>query len=241
LVGAARVYSTLRLIVFAGSSSSAPRRPPAVTAAPPVASSSAPTVSSAPQIEDFTPPEPKADDPYPGYYQLPSGTWAAHDPAYYQAHYTKWKRAYDAHVRALERGAKGFEAYDAERAQEVDGEAERARARVEVQEREERKALTTGAQGEPAAPRMNVQGAKLGKQARSRHQLTTLLTEAYSNREMLEERIAQGKRNRKEAGMKYGGCRRVLLRLHADAYTGTIQGSERCLCPWGVGAWRCIQ
>lgn len=40
--------------------------------------------------------------------------------------------------------------------------------------------------------------------ARSRHQLATLLHEAYQNKEMLEERIAEGKRNRKEAGNKYG-------------------------------------
>jgi hypothetical protein len=31
-----------------------------------------------------------------------------------------------------------------------------------------------------------------------------MLTEAYTNREALEEKIAQGKRNRKEAGNKYG-------------------------------------
>jgi hypothetical protein len=42
--------------------------------------------------------------------------------------------------------------------------------------------------------------------ARSRHQLSTLLKEAYENREALEERIAMGKRNRKEAGNKYGEC-----------------------------------
>ena len=42
--------------------------------------------------------------------------------------------------------------------------------------------------------------------ARSRHQLSTLLKEAYENREALEEQIAQGKRNRKEAGNKYGSC-----------------------------------
>ena len=48
------------------------------------------------------------------------------------------------------------------------------------------------------------QGAALGGRARSRHQLSTLLTEAYQNRESLEEKIAQGRRNRKEAGNKYG-------------------------------------
>lgn len=31
-----------------------------------------------------------------------------------------------------------------------------------------------------------------------------MLKEAYENREALEDRIAQGKRNRKEAGNKYG-------------------------------------
>jgi proline-rich protein PRCC len=31
-----------------------------------------------------------------------------------------------------------------------------------------------------------------------------LLNEAYENREALEEKIAEGRRNRKEAGNKYG-------------------------------------
>ncbi|KAG9313349.1 mitotic checkpoint regulator, MAD2B-interacting-domain-containing protein [Chiua virens] len=91
----------------------------------------------------------------------------------------------------------------------VDMAAEMEKARREIKEREDRKALTTGnagknEDGEPAMPRMNVKGAKLGSVARSRHQLTTLLTEAYLNREALEEQIAQGRRNRKEAGNKYG-------------------------------------
>ncbi|KAH7921735.1 hypothetical protein BV22DRAFT_707114 [Leucogyrophana mollusca] len=174
---------------------------PTASSAPQVPASSAPQApaSSAPQVPDFTPPEPRPDDPYPGYYRLPSGTWAAHDPAYYASFYTKWKKEYDAHVRALEKGADA----DAAGAQEVDMAAEMDKARREIKEREERKAVTT-AKGEPEKPRMNVQGAKLGATARSRHQLTTLLSEAYLNREALEERIAQGRRNRKEAGNKYG-------------------------------------
>ena len=96
--------------------------------------------------------------------------------------------------------------------------AEMEKARREIKEREDRKALTTGnvgqdENGDPAMPRMNVKGAKLGAVARSRHQLTTLLTEAYLNREALEERIAQGRRNRKEAGMKYGECLHCQARL----------------------------
>lgn len=99
------------------------------------------------------------------------------------------------------------------------------RAKVEIKELEERKALTAnGAVGEPAAPKMNIkvrfltvesmalvvlsfllyQGAALSGRARTRHQLSSLLTEAYQNRETLEEKIAQGRRNRKEAGNKYG-------------------------------------
>ena len=44
----------------------------------------------------------------------------------------------------------------------------------------------------------------MNRVANSRHQLSTLLKQAYENREALEEQIAQGKRNRKEAGNKYG-------------------------------------
>jgi len=51
---------------------------------------------------------------------------------------------------------------------------------------------------------MNINASKTSGIARSRHQLSTLLKEAYENREALEEKIAQGKRNRKEAGNKYG-------------------------------------
>ena len=48
------------------------------------------------------------------------------------------------------------------------------------------------------------QGAALGGRAKTRHQLSTLLTDAYQNREALEEKIAMARRNRKEAGNKYG-------------------------------------
>jgi proline-rich protein PRCC len=114
-------------------------------------------VSSAPKIEDFVPPEPTPNDEYPGYYKLPTGTWAAYDPDYYQSFYKKWQKEYNNYVRALEKGAKGFEQYDEEEASEVDAAAEMERAKIEVQEREERKALTQGDDGEPAKPRMNIQ------------------------------------------------------------------------------------
>lgn len=53
---------------------------------------------------------------------------------------------------------------------------------------------------------LDAQGAALSGRAKGRHQLSTLLTEAYQNREALEEKIAMGRRNRKEAGNKYGVC-----------------------------------
>lgn len=87
---------------------------------------------------------------------LPSGQWAAYDPAYYRKFYDKWKRDYDAHVRALEKGTiKGFEGAE-EEAEEVNALREMEKAKQDIQEREERKALTTGSGDIPAAPKMNI-------------------------------------------------------------------------------------
>ncbi|KIK91948.1 hypothetical protein PAXRUDRAFT_830411 [Paxillus rubicundulus Ve08.2h10] len=162
------------------------------------------SATSAPSIPTFRPPSPTLNDPYPGYYQLPSGAYVPFDSEYYASYAHKWKVDYDKQIRALEKSQ-----YAPEGAQDVDMASEMEKARREIKEREEKKALTAGKagkqeDGEPAMPKMNVRGAKLGAVARSRHQLTTLLTEAYMNREALEERIAQGRRNRKEAGNKYG-------------------------------------
>jgi hypothetical protein len=162
------------------------------------------SISSAPKIDEYTPPEPTPNDPYPGYYQLPSGTWAAYDSAYYQRFYGKWKADYDRSIRAFEKKEKGFEGADTDDTQEVDALREMEKAKKEIQEREEKKALTQGAGGQQEAPRMNVKGSKVSKGARKRGQLASLLVEAYQNREVLEERIAEGRRNRKEAGNKYG-------------------------------------
>ncbi|EIN07335.1 hypothetical protein PUNSTDRAFT_136020 [Punctularia strigosozonata HHB-11173 SS5] len=196
-----------------GSTSSSSANKPSVPVAVPSKPSIIPTRSAAPALDDFTPPEPTPSDPYPGYYQLPSGGWAQYDTAYYQSFYKKWQKDYEKYIRNLEKGKleKGFEDLDRVGISgEVDPVAEMEKAKVQVKELEERKQLTHGAGSGPEAPRMNVQGAKLGGRARSRHQLTTLLTEAYQNRETLEEKIAQGRRNRKEAGMKYGELYRSL-------------------------------
>ncbi|KAJ7097888.1 mitotic checkpoint regulator, MAD2B-interacting-domain-containing protein [Mycena belliarum] len=164
-----------------------------------------PTLSSAPVIPKFDAPEPTPTDPYPGYYTLPSGAWAAYDPAYYASFAKKWQAEYNAHVRALEKGqVKGFEGLDSAPVEEVDAMKEMEKAKLEMRERESRKAVTRGADGAPAAPNIKLTASKQSGIARSRHQLATMLHEAYSNREALEERIAEGRRNRKEAGNKYG-------------------------------------
>jgi hypothetical protein len=129
-------------------------------------------------------------------------------------------------VRALEKKEKGFEGADADDTQEVNALREMEKAKKEVQEHEEKKSLTQGAGGDAAEPRMNIkvrsphlsliascilsglQGSKISKGARKRGQLSSLLVEAYQNREALEEKIAEGRRNRKEAGNKYGAFHR---------------------------------
>lgn len=155
--------------------------------------------------KNTAPPSPKLDDAYPGYYQLPSGSWAAHDPAYYKTYSDRWAREYEAQIRAFEKTQRGFEGAGAggEDAQQVSAAELQDAARAA---REEKKGLTTGArlEGERPLPKVSLNASKTGKVARSRHQLHSLLADAYMNREVLEEQIAQGKRNRKEAGNKYG-------------------------------------
>ncbi|KAK0197077.1 mitotic checkpoint regulator, MAD2B-interacting-domain-containing protein [Armillaria mellea] len=167
--------------------------------------SSSISVSSAPTIPTFEPPEPTMNDEYPGYYQLPSGVWKAHEPEYYATFLKRWQKEYNDQVRALEKGvAKGFEGMEKEGMEDVDAKKEMERAKKEIKEREERKAITKGAGGAPDKPKMNINASKLSGIARSRHQLSTMLKEAYENRELLEDKIAEGRRNRKEAGNKYG-------------------------------------
>ena len=97
-------------------------------------------ISSAPKVEEFIPPEPTPSDPYPGYYQLPSGSWAQYDTDYYQKFYNKWKAEYDAQVRALEKGVeKGFEGVEEANTPEVNARLEMEKAQREIQEREEQK------------------------------------------------------------------------------------------------------
>ncbi|KAF8964042.1 hypothetical protein BDZ97DRAFT_939484 [Flammula alnicola] len=69
----------------------------------------------------------------------------------------KWEREYNAHVRALEKGTiKGFEGLQNADVEEIDALKEMEKAKKEIQEREEKKAVTKGADGGPVAPKMNI-------------------------------------------------------------------------------------
>lgn len=119
-----------------GSSHSSVKRTPFV-------SSILPSVSSAPAVPTFEPPEPTPQDPYPGYYQLPSGQWAAYDSDYYMKYYNSW----NANVQQLDNEPKY------EGAVQVDVQSQLDLAR---KEQEDRKAMTKNAGGGPSAPRMNI-------------------------------------------------------------------------------------
>ncbi|KAG8691206.1 hypothetical protein FRC11_005905 [Ceratobasidium sp. 423] len=156
------------------------------------------TLMSAPEVKDFEPPVPTLFDPYPGYYQLPSGEWAMHNPVYYKKAIEQLTSGPDLQTQNKSE-AREFAGSSREDMATFDPSEELRQG--QIAELEKRKAVTTT----PAATLIELeQVQKSTGLARSRHQLSTLLTEAYANREALEEKIAQGKRNRKEAGSKYG-------------------------------------
>ena len=128
-----------------------------------------------------------------------------HDSEYYRTYAERWQKEYEAQIRAIERGQKGFEGagVNGEDATEVSASSLADSARAA---REEKKALTdrAGREDDRPLPKVAMNPTKMTGVARSRHQLHSLLADAFIHREALEDKIAQGKRNRKEAGNKYG-------------------------------------
>ncbi|XAO22493.1 hypothetical protein I312_101265 [Cryptococcus bacillisporus CA1280] len=163
-----------------------------------------PSISSAPVAPDFVPPEPTANDPYPGYYQLPSGEWRAYDPDYYNSFFHSSAAMSDKQDAADDgRVGRHWDAFEKGQFQgqvlDIDANKDLAEARAE----EERRALMKKPKlpGEEFVyqPKGQVKGL-----ASQRHQLTSLLSTAYSQREELEERIAANKKGMRAAGTKYG-------------------------------------
>ncbi|WOO82389.1 Pre-mRNA-splicing factor cwf20 [Vanrija pseudolonga] len=166
-----------------------------------------PTVSAAPAVADFVPPEPTAHDPYPGYYQLPSGAWAAYDAAYYASFFAPAESSADAakaeEERALAEGRVGRHWKDL-----ADGRADVVDVNVgssldAARRAEELKAKLV----KPKLPSDEFEYEAIGQTkglAADRHQLTSLLHSAYSQRDELEARIQQNKKNMRMASQKYG-------------------------------------
>ena len=146
-----------------------------------------------------------------------------HDPEYYKTYTDRWAKEYEQQIRAYEKGLqRGFEGAEGDGSIDLHADEQLDAAR---KEREEKKQLTKNAalETERKMPNMTINPQKIGGLARTRHQLSSLLTEAYMNREALEEKIAQAKRNRKEAGNKYG---MILLNLKIVGILIHLQGFD---------------
>lgn len=180
---------------------------PSVDSAPPI------SITSAPPVTEFKPPVPTPQDPYPGYYQLPSGEWAAHDPKYYHSIYATWTpgATTDANgrmsQRMIEKGAMGHAWQDLD-ATDPSSTTWDVKSSLEAsrQAAAESTAPTTSrfppATAEGTTP-YRAAGRTTGL-AGKRHQLSALLKDAHTNRQALEDRIAQNKRTKRESGTKYG-------------------------------------
>ncbi|PVG02717.1 hypothetical protein CPB86DRAFT_750518 [Serendipita vermifera] len=163
--------------------------------------------STAPSVKDFVPPVPTQNDPYPGYYMKPGGEWAMHDPEYYWSIAKAWQQppgtddTIQGPSAATNKRRRDWEGEEDD-FQQVSAMDEASRMRAEI---ENTKSLTVDTiRAGPTAPNMAMTAARSSARARSRHQLSTLLTDAYSHRAEIEEKIAMAKRNRKESGNKYG-------------------------------------
>ena len=128
------------------------------------------TLSSAPAVKDFEPPAPSPYDPYPGYYQLPSGEWAAHDPVVYKKFMQQLTSGVDMQAgNQTKSEAKEFAARSEDNMATFDPNEELRQG--QIAERERRKAVTTTPAGAPAVPRMKV--CSMSARLTSSHTIST--------------------------------------------------------------------
>ncbi|GAA6064399.1 hypothetical protein JCM10212_007137 [Sporobolomyces blumeae] len=161
--------------------------------------SSAPTISSAPPTSDPANRNPTADDPYPGFTQLPSGEWVAKDQKTYEMA-LEWQARQQ--QEALDEVPRGFDEKEIANQggyMDVD-EAKRAKEAwanrpSQVLGKEDEYKKSAQVKGIPK---------QATQQARRKGQLSSLIAEAHDNRAELEQRIAQARVNRRSAGNKYG-------------------------------------
>lgn len=97
------------------------------------------SISSAPTVADFVPPEPTPNDPYPGYYQLPSGEWAAYEPGYYHSFFPDAEAVEETQARGDGRVGRHWDEFNSKGADFIDinvsKNLEEARAEKERRER----------------------------------------------------------------------------------------------------------
>lgn len=156
---------------------------------------------------------PTKSDPYPGFYQKPDGSWAPKRPDEWEI----WSNAQgwgeDA-AAAAEAEAEEQKKKEKEYKMPADFSAAAAEQSVEV-----RAANLRGEQNNDLAKpgkftdeeqqrieqeQNRAKAKKFSHNARSRHQLTTLVADAQMNRIQLEDRISQMKANKRTGGQKYG-------------------------------------
>lgn len=107
-------------------------------------------------MTEYQPPPPTPTDPYPGYYQRPSGDWAAYDPEYYKSVWQSWQEPQDTGPDTKgKRKERGWEDADDDKMQDVDANEEMRRG--QIAEREKQKNLTAATLASaPSAPKMNI-------------------------------------------------------------------------------------
>ena len=100
-----------------------------------ITNSSSTTITAAPNVEEFIPPDPTPDDPYPGYFQMPNGKWAAYDQEYYSSIARTWAQRTTQEVdRSLQRDVN---AADGNHLQEVSAMDEASRMRADIESRKD--------------------------------------------------------------------------------------------------------
>lgn len=101
-------------------------------------------------------------DPYPGYYQKPSGEWTAYDPEYYKSFWETWNRkaVKDAQDKG-KRKERGWEGAEDDDLQTVDAQEEMQKS--QLADREVTKNITAVSNAaEPAQPKMNIKVCAFG-------------------------------------------------------------------------------
>ncbi|KAL7419862.1 hypothetical protein Q5752_005778 [Cryptotrichosporon argae] len=173
-------------------------RPAAVSAKP---ATKPVSITSAPAVANFVPPPPGPNDPYPGYYQLPSGAWAAYEPEYYASFFAGEENPDEGRGEDGRVGKQWDGLDDLARGSIVDVDVQGGLAAARLEE--ERKARMV----KPKLPGDEFEYKPIGQVkglAAERHQLTSLLNTAYTQRDALEARIAENKKNMRMASTKYG-------------------------------------